>query len=167
MRSFLRIFAVAAAIVVVATACGGPRRGPPVGMMGFPQPPGEPEQNVRFMLSFDGNSDGTVTRDEMEAALRRRFDAADTNHDGRIDLAEMQAENDRRYRAAGTAASPLIDWNQNSQIDFDEFATTARSMFAEMDKDKDGKLAPDELRLPRPGRGFVPMMGEPGRGPRR
>jgi Ca2+-binding EF-hand superfamily protein len=130
-------------------------------MPGQPRPPSELEQNVRFMLSFDGNSDGTVARDEMEAALHRQFDAADTNHDGRLDVAEMQAENDRRYRAAGTAASPLIDWNQNGQIDFEEFATTARSMFAEMDKDMDGKLAPDELRLPRFGRAPVAVMAPP------
>jgi Ca2+-binding EF-hand superfamily protein len=129
-------------------------------MPGVLRPPSELEQNVRFMLSFDGNSDGTVTRDELEAALRRQFDACDANHDGRIDLTEMQAENDRRYRAAGTAASPLIDWNQNGQLDFDEFATTARSMFAELDKDMDGKLGPDELRLARPGRGPIAAVGD-------
>ena len=165
MRPGLRVFAVGAAILLVAAACAGPRREPPGGMPGRLLPPGEQEQNIRFMLSFDGNSDGTVTRDEMEAALHRQFDACDTNHDGKIDLAEMQAENDRRYRAAGTAASPLIDWNQNGQIDFDEFATTARSMFAELDKDKDGKLSPEELRLARPARG--PIMRMEGRGERR
>jgi Ca2+-binding EF-hand superfamily protein len=132
-------------------------------MPGVLRPPSEQEQDIRFMLSLDGNSDGTVTREEMEAALHRQFDACDTNHDGKIDLTEMQAENDRRYRAAGTAASPLIDWNQNGQIDFDEFATTARSMFAELDKDKDGKLSPDELRLARPGRGPIVGMGGPQR----
>jgi Ca2+-binding EF-hand superfamily protein len=163
MRLGLKIFLVAAAILVTA-ACGGPRRGPP--MPGVLLPPGEQEQNIRFMLSFDGNSDGTVTREEMEAALHRQFEACDTNHDGKIDLAEMQAENDRRYRAAGTAASPLIDWNQNGQIDFDEFATTARSMFAELDKDKDGKLSPDELRLARPVRPIGPMGGGRGEGRR-
>jgi len=153
-----------AAVVVAAAACAGPgpRRGPP-GLMGAPRPPSEQEQNIRFMLSFDGNSDGTVTRDELEAALHRQFDAVDTNHDGRIDLMEMQAENDRRFRAAGTAASPLIDWNRNNEIDFDEFASTARSMFAEMDKDRDGKLDPTELRLPRPGGGVVMRQPPPER----
>ena len=92
------------------------------------RPISEQEQNIRLMLSFDGNSDGTVTRDEMDTALKRQFDAADTNHDGRIDLREMQVENDRRFRAFGTGASPLIDWNRDGQIDFDEFATTARSI---------------------------------------
>jgi Ca2+-binding EF-hand superfamily protein len=167
MRCGLKIFAASAAILVAAAACAGPRRGPPGGMPGLPRPPSELEQNIRFLLSFDGNSDGTVTRDEMESALRRQFDACDTNHDGRVDIAEMHAENDRRYRAAGTGASPLIDWNQNNQIDFDEFATTARSMFAEMDKDMDGKLVQDELRLPRQLRGPVAVREEAPRGQRR
>jgi Ca2+-binding EF-hand superfamily protein len=127
-------------------------------MAGQMRPISEQEQNIRLMLSFDGNSDGTVTREEMEAALKRQFDAVDTNHDGRIDVREMQVENDRRFRAFGTGASPLIDWNQDGQIQFDEFATTARSMFAELDKDHDGKLDMTELRLPAAGRGgpFVP-----------
>ena len=151
MRSAPVMLVTVAALVVVAAACAGPRRGPELGAMGGPpRPPSELEQNVRFMLSFDGNSDATVTRDELEAALHRQFDAVDANHDGRIDLQEMQAENDRRFRAAGTGASPLIDWNRNNFIDFEEFASTARSMFAEMDKDMDGKLDQTELRLPRP-----------------
>src|SRR4029078_12308546 len=100
MRSFPAMLVTVAALVVLAAACAGPRRGPPLGAMGGPpRPPSELEQNVRFMLSFDGHSDGTVTRDELEAALHRQFDAVDTNHDGRIDLQEMQAENDRRFRA--------------------------------------------------------------------
>ena len=156
MRSGPVISVTIAVLALVAAACAGPRRGPPLGALGgVPLPPSELEQNVRFMLSFDGNSDGTVTRDELEAALHRQFDAVDTNHDGRIDLQEMQAENDRRFRAAGTGASPLIDWNRNNQIDFDEFASTARSMFAEMDKNMDGKLDQSELRLPRPRGGVV------------
>ena len=125
------------------------------------RPISEQEQNIRLMLSFDANSDGTVTRQEMDAALRRQFDTCDTNHDGRIDMREMQAENDRRFRAFGTGASPLIDWNQNGEIEFDEFATTARSVFAELDKDHDGKLDMTELRLPRAGgQPFVPAENQ-------
>ena len=169
MMSAIRMLAVSAAVMLIAFACGGPRRGlPPGGMPDQMRPFSEQEQNIRLMLSFDGNSDGTVTRDEMEAALKRQFDVCDTNHDGRIDLREMQAENDRRFRAFGTGASPLIDWNQNGEIEFDEFATTARSMFAELDKDMNGRLDMNELRLPRAGRGgpFVPPE-DPGRGRRR
>src|SRR5579885_1543739 len=94
-RSFVLCLAA-----IAVTTCGGPQRGIPRGAMGqLNRPPTEQEQNIRYMLSFDGNSDGTVTRDEMEAALRRQYEACDLNHDGRVDLREMQIENDRRYKA--------------------------------------------------------------------
>ena len=152
---------MSAALVLIASGCAGPRRGlGPRDTMGAMRPPTERELNIRFMLSFDGNSDGTVTRDEMEAALKRQFDVCDLNHDGRIDVREMQVENDRRFRAFGTGASPLVDWNQNGIIEMEEFATTARSMFAELDVDEDGKLDMTELRLPRGPGNFVPAENQ-------
>ena len=153
----------AACIVLVLAGCAG--RGPG-GNANRPLPPiSETEENIKLMLSYDENSDGTVTRDELEAGLRRQFAAADLNHDGKIDIREMQAENDRRFRAFGTAASPLIDWNQDGMIDLTEFASTARSVFEEMDKNHDGKLDGNELRLPQPGRGAPPPRAQtPGRG---
>ena len=163
MMRFARFLVAGVAVLVLAAGCGAMRGGPPGagGPNGGIRPLSEQEQNIRLMLSFDGNSDGTVTREEMEAALRRQFAACDLNHDGHIDLKEMQAENDRRFRVNGAGASPLIDWNQNGEIDFDEFATTARSLFAELDKDMDGKLIPNELRLTPPGRGRPPPMEMP------
>src|SRR5258706_2282055 len=157
-------FLIGSVVLVVVAACGGMRGGPPPGAGGPNagiRPLSEQEQNIRLMLSFDGDSDGTVTRDEMEAALRRQFAACDTNHDGHIDLREMQAENDRRFRVNGAGASPLIDWNQNGEIDFDEFATTAQSLFAVLDRNMDGKLTSDELRLVPPGRGRPPPREAP------
>jgi Ca2+-binding EF-hand superfamily protein len=94
-------------------------------------------------------------RQELEAGLKRQYATADLNHDGKLDVKEMQAENDRRFRAFGTEASPLIDWNQDGFIDFDEFASTARSVFEDMDKNHDGKLDKNELRLPQTGRGPI------------
>src|SRR4029079_2996302 len=123
MNPVVRTVGWAIAVVFVATACAGPRRPPlPAGTNAQMRPITEQEQNIRLMLSFDGNSDGTVAREEVEAALRRQFEACDLNRDGRIDVREMQIENDRRFRAFGTGASPLIDWNQNGQIEFEEFA---------------------------------------------
>jgi hypothetical protein len=161
MMRLVPLLACSSAALVFAAACGAMRGPPPGGANGAIRPLSEQEQNIRLILSFDGNSDGTVTRDEMEAALRRQFAACDTNGDGRIDIREMQAENDRRFRVSAAGASPLIDWNQNGQIDFDEFATTARSLLSELDRDQDGKLAPDELRLLPPGRARPPPMEVP------
>ena len=164
MRPSVQIFICSAALIGAAVACApprGPLRPGPNAQMPII---GEKEQNIKLMLSYDENSDGTVTRNELEAGLRRQFAACDLNHDGRIDLMEMQAENDRRFRAFGTGYSPLIDWNQDGQIDFNEFATTARSVFEELDANHDGQLDKNELRLPMPGRGrAMPLGGEGGR----
>jgi Ca2+-binding EF-hand superfamily protein len=158
IRQIVRFIACAGAVFLIAAACAGPRRAV-IGMRALP-PIGETEQNIKLMLSYDENSDGVVTRQELEAGLRRQYAMADTNHDGKIDLREMQAENDRRFRAFGTEASPLIDWNQDGVIDFDEFASTARSVFDDMDKNHDMKLDQNELRLPQAGRG--PIQPRPG-----
>jgi Ca2+-binding EF-hand superfamily protein len=159
IRQFVRLVACAGVVFLVAAACGG--RPQLNGMRALPQI-GETEQNIKLMLSYDENSDGIVMRQELEAGLRRQYATADLNHDGKLDVKEMQAENDRRFRAFGTEASPLIDWNQDGFIDFDEFASTARSVFEDMDKNHDGKLDKNELRLPQAGRG--PIQPRPGDG---
>lgn len=146
------IVAVCAAVALVAACAGAPRR-----PMGPPPPPTDLEQNIRLMLSYDANSDGKVTREELEQGLRRQFMAVDRNGDGILDQAEVQAENDRRYGAAGTGFSPLIDWNRDGKVDFTEFATTARSVFEEMDRNHNGVLEGGEVRVP-------PMRGGPRRG---
>lgn len=158
-----RFASCAGAVFLIAAACGGRGQGPGMRMLPLL---GETEQNIKLMLSYDENSDGLVTRQELENGLRRQYATADLNHDGKIDLREMQAENDRRFRAFGTEASPLIDWNQDGVIDFDEFASTARSVFEDMDKNHDGKLDANELRLPQPARGPVQRqpMGQRGGG---
>ena len=148
MMPAIRVLALSAALILGVGACAGPRGGPgpgPGGPNASVRPLTEQDQNIRLMLSYDENSDGIVTRDEMEAGLRRQFAACDLNHDGRVDLQEMQAENARRFRAFGTGASPLMDWNQNGQLELDEFATTARSLFAELDRNMDGRLEGDEV----------------------
>jgi hypothetical protein len=154
----------AATLFAFCAACSspGPRARPGAG------PPliTDLERDVRLMLSYDANSDGTVTRQELDEGLRRQFAAADVNGDGRLDSQETQAENQRRFMANGTLASPLIDWNQDGFVSFEEFATTAHSVFDQLDKDKDGRLTPDELRLPR-GRGGVPGMPAQGQRGRR
>lgn len=137
------IVVAAFAVVAVTAACGGPRR-----PNALPAPPTDLEQNIRLMLSYDANSDGRVTREELDQGLRRQFTVVDRNGDGILDQQEVQAENDRRYGAAGTGFSPLIDWNRDGRVDFAEFATTARSVFEEMDRDRNGVLEGSELRVP-------------------
>jgi Ca2+-binding EF-hand superfamily protein len=41
---------------------------------------------------------------------------------------------------------PLIDWNQDGYVDFDEFAAGVRSQFEQLDLNGDGEVTPDEFR---------------------
>jgi len=163
MTRLMGVLACCTAALLIGAGCAARPQGP-AGAANNPNNPfraatiPELQFDIQLMLSFDENKDGVVTHDELEAGLKRQFDAADTNHDGHLDLKEMQAENDRRWRMYGTASSPLIDWNQDGSIDFDEFASTARSVFAELDRDRGGTLAGAELRVP-------VIRGLPRRGP--
>jgi Ca2+-binding EF-hand superfamily protein len=133
-------------------------------------PNGGPPRNedwhspVAMLLKYDANRDGTLTRQELEAGLRAEFDAADKNHTGCLDPAEVREINEQRVKLDESAASPLIDWKNNGCIDFDEFATTARSLFEQLDKKGDGKLTPEMLH-PKKNNRREPTERAPGENP--
>jgi len=130
-----------------------------------PRPDGDRHEEewhapVQMLLRFDANHDGSVTRAEMEAGLRADFAAADTNHDGVLEPDEVWAVNEKRSSEDASAASPLVDWNNDGVVDFDEFAATARSLFDQLDADGNGVLSPAEMKTQRGG----PGSGEKERG---
>ena len=98
-----------------------------------------------LLTKYDANHDGKVTQDELEAGLKAEFAAADINHDGCLTPDEVAAINEKRIQEQGSTSTPLIDWNQDGCVDFNEYAGTARSLFTEMDRNEDGKLDPKEL----------------------
>ena len=109
-----------------------------------PEEPWHPPAAI--LLAYDANHDGTVTRAEMEAGLRADFAKADYKHLGRLDEEEVRAVNQQRIATDQSTASPLVDWNHDGYVDFDEFAANARSLFDQLDRNGDGKLTPDELK---------------------
>ena len=129
---------VVCSLALALAACGGQK-----------PPPPNPDLNWHpasdMLLKYDANHDGIVTRAELEAGLKRDFAAADINHDGHLDADEARAVNEERLNDDQSTASPLVDWNQDGFIDFNEFATTPRSLFDQLDANSDGKLAPGEL----------------------
>src|SRR5882762_4171912 len=104
-------------------------------------PPPEPRDKpapfhppIEILLRYDANHDGILTRAEMEAGLKADFATADTDHDGRLDEDETRAVNEKRWSENASTTSTLVDWNQDGYVDFNEFAGTARSLFAELDR---------------------------------
>jgi uncharacterized membrane protein YgcG len=144
----VKMLAVAAAVLLAG--CGSHRLGPEGGPDGPGGPGGRHEEEwhppVGMLLRYDANHDGSVTRSEMEAGLKVDFAADDTNHDGVLDPVEVRAVNERRWNEDASATSPLVDWNHDGVVDFNEFAATARSLFDQMDIDGNGVLSPAELK---------------------
>jgi Ca2+-binding EF-hand superfamily protein len=137
----LPTFAIICALVVAGCTADKPHWSP------FSAPRSEEWHSGRMLIAnYDSNGDGTVTRRELEAGLRQYFRQADTNHDGRLDPDEVAAANQRRISKDESAAMPLIDWNQDGYVDFDEFAAGVRSQFEQLDLNGDGEVTPDEFR---------------------
>ena len=138
-------WAIAAALVVAGCTPAMPHWSPVT-----PPRPEEWHSGRMMIANYDSNGDGTVTRRELEAGLRQYFRQADTNHDGRLDPEEVAAANQRRISQDGSTAMPLIDWNQDGYVDFDEFAAGVRSQFEQLDLNGDGEVTLDEFRHAQP-----------------
>jgi hypothetical protein len=132
---------IAAALVLTAALAGC--AGDP------PEPPQHHEEGwappSAILLRY-ADKDGLLTRAGLEAGLRKDFDAADTNHDGVLEPDEMRKVNEQRWEEDKSAVSPLVDWNGDGVIDFNEFAATARNLFPQYDFNHNGVLDPGELR---------------------
>src|SRR6185437_10486767 len=114
-----------------------------------PFEPARPEKHgsFEFLLRYDSNNDGKITRAELEAGLRQDFRQADTNHDGRLDPDEVLAVNQHRIKVDQSIAIPLIDWNHDGYVDFAEFAAPMRSLFEQYDADEDGVVTLQEMHV--------------------
>jgi Ca2+-binding EF-hand superfamily protein len=98
-----------------------------------------------MLTKYITNADGSLTRAQMDAGLRRDFNAADVKHAGCLDEDETRAINEQRYAADQSTYSPLVDFKGRGCIDFDEFAATPLSLFDTMDRDNNGVLTAKEL----------------------
>ena len=72
--------------------------------------------------------DGSLSRDDMEAVLKVKFKQADVDNSGELSMAEVGPINDA-LRAQNVGASPVMDWNGDGRVNFQEFASGWRTMF--------------------------------------
>lgn len=114
-----------------------------------------------MLTKYDANKDGTVTRDELIAGLRAEFAAHDVKRNGCLDDDQVADINQSRVDSDQSTASPLIDWNQDGCINYTEFSAAPYSLFDQLDRNRDGKVTPQEMgRKP-----ATPGATEPGGGP--
>jgi hypothetical protein len=130
---------LACAAAVALSACAGDRHPDR-------KPPEAPWHPATQMLDkYVTNADGSLTHAQMEAGLRKDFDAADKNKTGCLDADETRAINEERLTADQSTASPLVDFTGRGCIDFDTFANTPRSLFQALDRDGNNVLTAQEL----------------------
>ena len=102
---------------------------------------------------FDANHDGKLSKDEVQNGVDKMFSEIDTNKDGYISKDEMQAHHKKmreqmqsrmqeRWKAADKDGDGALS---RAEVDVAGMKMLSRD-FDKLDKNKDGKLTPDEVR---------------------
>lgn len=133
-----------------------------------------PRERSSGLFQADANSDGTVTRAELDANSASRFRTLDANSDGQLTREEMRAGRERgdgehggrgRHGRGGHRGMHMerADANNDGNITRDEFLAGPTQMFARMDANSDGVISANE----RPQRGERGERGQRGDRPER
>lgn len=127
--------AAIAGLTTVLAACAAPSA-PATGE--GPARPAGGHGNAAFIGSYDANQDGQVTRAEYDAVRKQRYEAADTNRDGWLSEAEYVAEFEGRLK------QQYADQKRQPDDAYAGSIKQAHVRFGILDKNKDGRLSPDE-----------------------
>lgn len=103
---------------------------------------------------MDTDKDGRISVKESQDGAARMFKEADTNNDGFISKEEMQAHHKAMHEKRGemmrdkwkTADKDGDGALSRAEVDAAKMTMMARD-FDKLDKNKDGKLTPDEMRM--------------------
>ena len=105
---------------------------------------------------MDADKDGRISAKESQDGAARMFKEADANKDGFISKEEMQAHHKAMHEKRGdmmrdkwkTADKDGDGALSRAEVDAAKMPMMARD-FDKLDKNKDGKLTPDEMRMGR------------------
>ena len=113
------------------------------------------EMGAGLFDNADVDSDGSVSRQEMQARLTERFSNADTDGDSSVTKAEIveviERNSERQFvqRYSGRIADHLVyqfDLDDDGSVTFSELDNRTGKLFAILDRNDDGKLEIAEIR---------------------
>ena len=102
---------------------------------------------------LDADKDGKVTQAEYTAGAKTSFDKLDANADGKVTAAEMDAAYTTTKPGVGAAKVPsssdkikTLDTDGDGSLSAVEHEAGSRTMFDQMDADKDSSLTEAEIK---------------------
>ena len=130
------------------------------------------DELVKTLMVFDKNGDGQLTREELPERMQGLFERADADKNGALTAEEIRksaqaaATSSGQGRGGGRGDGPnfmrldpilaALDSNSDGEVSSAEIAAAATSL-KKVDRNGDGQLSEDEVRLPfGPGRGRGP-----------
>ncbi len=120
------------------------------------------EARKGYIEELDSNSDGRVSRAEVEQFRNQRFSDADTNRNGVIDETEYvdeyaarldrQIDSERKSHVEQTNTRfKSLDKNDDGVVSWDEYKASGDRAFAHFDPDNSGRVSASEEQLGKPG----------------
>ena len=94
----------------------------------------------KFLSEFDTNKDGKVTHDEFNRTLAHEFAAA-TRGAPTMNLDQYAAIHLKDLRDQAGEEFHRIDWNGDGKITLDEYMSSERDRFEQMDRDGTGEIS--------------------------
>lgn len=122
-----------------------------------PGPKGASGPRAGMFQMMDTNKDGKVTKDEFLGRASPFFERFDANGDGSVTKDEVTAVFMKRMQARAVNRTARFDANGDGTVTKDEFDTYRGKRFALMDRNNDGEIDVEEMRV------MMPMMAN-GRG---
>lgn len=103
-----------------------------------------------LFVSFDQDTDGTITIEEVRAAIPAAFEAADKNSDGNLTALEQQDWAKSLPTRDDSLANPTrFDPNLDRRVDLAEFTAVIEGLHADYLNEETGLLQLADLKAPK------------------
>ena len=134
-------------MLLIMLAAAAAQAGVP-GSPGPPQPPATMvvEPVAMALASFDADRDGCTSRAEMDAGLRRSFEAVDSARAGKLRYLDFAEWALRWLGDRNALPSPFdVDRDGDDAVSLAELEAWFAGTFARLDRNRDGSLTRAEL----------------------